>query len=161
MAQIVGLGTGIDNTQKQHKIKVIEQALARHLTHSSTSQDPMTVLASLGGFEIAALTGAYLEAGKQGLPVVVDGVIASAAAWIAVLLAPSLKDWLFFGHASVEPAQQEVFKALNVIPILQLNMRLGEGSGAAMAVPILQLACQLHANMATFDEALVSESLMK
>lgn len=161
VGKIVGLGTGIDDTQKQHKIKVIEQALARHLTSESNPQDPLTILASLGGFEIAALTGAYLEAGQQGLPVVVDGVIASAAAWVAVLLAPALKDWLFFGHASLEPAQQAVFKALSVTPLLQLNMRLGEGSGAAMAVPIIQLACQLHANMATFDEALVSESIAK
>jgi len=160
VADMVGLGTGIEQSQKPHKISIIEQALARHqqmcLEQDMAPNDPLNVLASLGGFEIAALTGAYLEAGQQGLPVVVDGVIASAAAWVAVALAPELQDWMFWGHASVEPAQQLVFKALKVAPILNLNMRLGEGSGAAMAIPIIQMACQLQFNMATFEQAAVS-----
>ena len=152
-SQAIGAGTGLTAEQLPHKQQVIEQALAKHQQAMHT---PMQALQHLGGFEIAALTGAYLTAAQHGLPILIDGVISSAAALIAVQTCPDSLAWMQFAHQSVEPAQQAVFKALGVEPLLDLGMRLGEGSGAAMALPIVKLACQLHNQMATFEEASVS-----
>ncbi len=151
-ARITGYGTGIDDAVRAHKVAVIERALAR----LEKGADALTVMREVGGFELAALMGAYLACGERGLPAVVDGVIASAAALAACELAPDLKHWLLWGHRSQEPAQQAVFERLGVQPLLDLDMRLGEGSGAAVAVPLIRLACRLHDEMATFDEAGVS-----
>ena len=155
VAEIVGIGTGIHSEQKVHKIKVIERALQKHQINMDS---PMQILACVGGLEIAALVGAYLACAEKGLSIVVDGVIACAAALVVCEMAPQAKDWMLFGHQSIEPAQQAVFRHLNVRPILDLSMRLGEGSGAAMAIPVIKMACLLHEQMATFDEAGVSES---
>lgn len=155
VTDIVGIGTGIHSEQKVHKVKVIESALQKHQINMDS---PMQVLACVGGLEIAALVGAYLACAEKGLSIVVDGVIACAAALVVCEIAPQAKDWMIFGHQSVEPAQQAVFSHLNVRPILDLSMRLGEGSGAAMAIPVIKMACLLHEQMATFDEAGVSES---
>lgn len=149
-----GPGTGLDSNGVAHKARVIEQALARHrLSHDN----PLSVLRHVGGFEIAGLCGAYIAAAQQGLPVLVDGFISSVAALAAVHINPAVRNWLLFGHTSAEPGHQRVLAALDAQPFLQLGMRLGEGSGAAVAVPILQLACALHNGMATFAEAGVSE----
>ena len=153
-AEIVGAGTGVDEAGRARKAAVIERALAR----LDKEADAMTAMQEVGGLELAALMGAYLACGQVGLPVVVDGVIAAAAALAACCVAPELKGWLLWGHRSEEPAQQAVFAALSVRPLLDLEMRLGEGSGAAMAVPVIQLACRLHGEMATFDEAGVSDA---
>ncbi|BFM17655.1 nicotinate-nucleotide--dimethylbenzimidazole phosphoribosyltransferase [Maricurvus nonylphenolicus] len=158
---VVGPGTGINQTTQQHKQQVISQALQLHkLNQGANPSDPtylLTMLRSIGGFEIAALTGAYLRAAQQGIAILVDGFIASVAALIALRLQPDLKPWLILGHRSAEPGHSKVVEALGLIPILDLNMRLGEGSGAACAVPLLKLACELHNNMATFDSANVSK----
>jgi nicotinate-nucleotide--dimethylbenzimidazole phosphoribosyltransferase len=149
-----GPGTGLDSKGVAHKARIIEQALAlHHLRHDN----PLSVLRHVGGFEIAGLCGAYIAAAQQGLPVLVDGFISSIAALAAVRINPDVRNWLMFGHMSAEPGHQRVLGALDAQPVLQLGMRLGEGSGAAMAVPILQLACALHNGMATFAEAGVSE----
>ena len=153
--EIVGIGTGIDQTQKQHKAQVIKAALEKH---RAEMKDPLDVLACVGGLEIAALAGAYLACAEKGLTMVVDGVIACAAALVVCEVAPEVKEWMIFGHQSVEPAQQAVFKRLQVRPLLDLSLRLGEGSGAAMAIPVIKMACVLHEQMATFTEAGVSES---
>lgn len=149
-----GPGTGLDSNGVAHKARVIEQAIAlHHLSHDN----PLAALRHVGGFEIAGLCGAYIAAAQQDLPVLVDGFISSVAALAAVRINPAVRNWLLFGHTSAEPGHQRVLAALDAQPVLQLGMRLGEGSGAAVAVPILQLACALHNGMATFAEAGVSE----
>lgn len=153
--QIIGAGTGINDQQKIHKVAVIEQALQ---THQTSMTSPMEVLRCVGGLEIAALVGAYLACAEKGLTMVIDGVIACSAALVVCEIAPKAKEWMLFGHQSVEPAQQAVFDRLSVSPLLDLSMRLGEGSGAAMAIPVIKMACLLHEQMATFAEAGVSEA---
>jgi len=114
-------------------------------------------LRRLGGFEIAALAGAYLRCAQLGIAVLVDGFICSAAALCAVRLNPACRPWLIFAHRSAEPGHVAVLEALGAVPLLDLGLRLGEGSGAALAVPLLQQACALHNEMATFAEAAVSD----
>ncbi len=113
-------------------------------------------LRRLGGFEIAALAGAYIACAQQGLPVLVDGFITTAAALAACRMNAGARDWLLFAHASAEPGHARLLAALDAQPLLRLEMRLGEGSGAATALPLLRLACELHGGMATFAEAGVS-----
>ncbi len=153
VADLVGPGTGLDADGIAHKCRVIEQALARH----GDDADPLALLASLGGFEVAALTGAYLTCAQQGIPALVDGFICTVAALLACRLNPELSHWLMFAHDSAEPGYRLLRQALPSAPLLDLGLRLGEGSGAAMAVPLLRMACSLHAQMATFAEASVSE----
>ena len=151
--ELVGTGTGIDRAGLAHKTEVITLGLAQH---SKCGDDPLAVLRSLGGFEIAALTGAYLRCGQLGVPVLVDGFISSVAGLVAQRIQPGLKPWLLFSHRSAEPGHRAVLEALEAEPLLDLGMRLGEGSGAAVALPLLQQACALHNQMATFAEAEVS-----
>lgn len=155
VAEIVGRGTGVNDQQFAKKQAVLLAALNLHQANMHSAK---TVLQCVGGLEIAALTGAYIECARQGLPMVIDGVISCAAALVAYEMHPEVKPWMLFGHQSVEPAQQAVFEHIDVQPVLDLGMRLGEGSGAAMSIPIIRLACALHANMATFDEAQVSDA---
>jgi len=162
---LTGPGTGLDEKGVEHKRKVIRQALARHGSkrgplhgprHDSL-HDPLQVLASLGGFEIAGLVGAILGCASRRIPVLVDGFIVSVAALVAVRQQPTLRDWLIFAHQSTEPGHQTVLAAMDAAPLLQLDMRLGEGSGAAVALPLLHSACALHNGMASFADAGVSE----
>ncbi len=152
---IVGLGTGIDATQKTLKAKVICNALQKHERAFTT---PLEVLRCVGGLEIAALVGAYLACAEKGITMVIDGMITCAAALVVCEIAPSAKNWMIFSHQSVEPAQQCVFECLAVKPLLDLSLRLGEGSGAALSISMIKMACLLHEQMATFAEAGVSES---
>jgi nicotinate-nucleotide--dimethylbenzimidazole phosphoribosyltransferase len=154
VAGLVGPGTGLDGAGVAHKAAVIEAALVLHRPALAT---PLEALQYLGGFEILALVGAYVAAAQQGVPVLVDGFICSVAALAAVRLNPASRDWLLFAHTGAEPGHQRVLHALAAEPLLQLGLRLGEGSGAALAVPLLQLACRLHNDMATFAEAAVAE----
>jgi nicotinate-nucleotide--dimethylbenzimidazole phosphoribosyltransferase len=151
---LVGPGTGLDPAGVTHKVAVIDCALALHGEHAS---DPLQLLVRLGGFEIAALVGAYLGCAQQGLTVLVDGFICGVAALIATRLNPACRSWLLFAHRSAEPGHTHVLQALRAKPLLDLGLRLGEGSGAALAVPLLQLACRLHEEMATFEEAAVAK----
>ncbi|MBR9829599.1 MAG: nicotinate-nucleotide--dimethylbenzimidazole phosphoribosyltransferase [Oceanospirillales bacterium] len=153
VADLVGPGTGLDAKGVAHKCRIIEQALARH----GDDRAPLALLASLGGFEIAALTGAYLACAQQGTPVLVDGFICTVAALLACRINAGVADWLIFAHHSAEPGYQRLRAMLPSRPLLDLGLRLGEGSGAATAVPLLRMACTLHAGMATFAEAAVSE----
>ena len=154
-AVLVGPGTGLDEAGRAHKETVVAEALAFHRPHIAT---PLDALRRLGGFEIAAMTGAYLRCAQLGLPAVVDGYIASTAALLAARLNPAAAAWWFFAHASAEPGHVRVLAALEARPLLDLGMRLGEGSGAAVAVPLLRLACCLHREMATFAQAGVSQA---
>jgi nicotinate-nucleotide--dimethylbenzimidazole phosphoribosyltransferase len=151
--RLVGPGTGLDARGVAHKVDVVERALALHRPFLA---DPYESLRRLGGFEIAALAGAYVRCAQSGLPALVDGFIASTAALVASRLAPGIEEWMCFAHRSREPGHARVLEALGAQPLLDLGMRLGEGSGAAVAVPLLRLACELHAGMATFEQAGVS-----
>jgi nicotinate-nucleotide--dimethylbenzimidazole phosphoribosyltransferase len=151
---LTGPGTGLDAQGVSHKAQVIQRALA---LHQLQEHDPLSQLLCLGGFEIAALTGAYLAAAQQGLPVLVDGFICTVAALVAVRLNPGCRPWLLFGHQGAEPGHRLTLAALQAQPLLELGLRLGEGSGAALAVPLLRLACSVHAQMATFAQAAVAD----
>lgn len=153
-ADLVGPGTGLDAAGVNHKAQVIEAALR---VHGPSCAGPLEALACFGGFEIAALVGSYLGAAQAGVAALVDGFICSVAALIAVRLNPECAPWLFFAHQGAEPGHRAVLQALQAQPLLALGLRLGEGSGAALAVPLMRLACELHGNMATFAEAAVAD----
>jgi nicotinate-nucleotide--dimethylbenzimidazole phosphoribosyltransferase len=151
--EVTGRGTGIDDDALRHKTAVVERAVAR----IPTDADPLETLAELGGLEIAALCGYVIGAAAAGVPVVVDGVISAAACLIAAELVPDLKGYLIAGHRSSEPGSRLALERLGLSPLLDLDMRLGEGSGAALAVPIVQAAAKIMREMATFDAAGVTD----
>ncbi len=151
-AALTGAGSGLDAAGIAHKIQVIERALALHAgAHSAREQ-----LRWPRRFEIAALCGAYIAAAQAGLPVLVDGFIATAAAVAAKRINGGVRDWLLFAHRSHERGHARLLAALAGEPLLDLGLRLGEASGAATALPLLRLACALHNEMATFAQAGVS-----
>jgi nicotinate-nucleotide--dimethylbenzimidazole phosphoribosyltransferase len=152
--ELVGPGTGLAPEGVNHKARVVEAACR---LHAEQATDPMAALACVGGFEIAALVGSYLGAAQAGVPVLVDGFICSVAALVAVRLNPGCQPWLFFAHQGAEPGHARVLQALDAHPLLALGLRLGEGSGAALAVPLMRLACELHSAMATFAQAAVAD----
>ncbi|UVK97260.1 nicotinate-nucleotide--dimethylbenzimidazole phosphoribosyltransferase [Pseudomonas sp. B21-048] len=154
VVHLAGPGTGLNAAGVSHKAEVIERALA---LHGAQRSDALQTLFNLGGFEIAALVGAYLACAQEGVAVLVDGFICSVAALVAVRLNPACREWLLFGHRGAEPGHRHVLETLNAEPLLDLGLRLGEGSGAALAVPLLRLACDLHGQMATFAEAAVAD----
>jgi nicotinate-nucleotide--dimethylbenzimidazole phosphoribosyltransferase len=151
--ELTGAGTGLDAAGIRHKAEIVTQAVAYHRAFAI---DPLESLRRLGGFEIVALAGATISAAQHGVAVLVDGFIGTVAALAAVRINPSCRDWLLFSHRSAEAGHARVLDALDARPLLDLGLRLGEGSGAAVAVPLLRLACALHAGMATFAEAQVS-----
>lgn len=151
-ASLAGAGTGLDASGIAHKVAVIERALTRH----ARAHSPLEQLRCLGGFEIAALAGAYVAAAQAGLPVLVDGFIGSAAALAATRVQPACREWMFFAHRSHERGHARLLDELHAVPLLDIGLRLGEASGAAIAVPLLRLACALHNGMATFAQAGVS-----
>lgn len=153
---LAGPGTGLDHAGIAHKRDIITAAIGHH---QSQFTDTYEILRHLGGFEIAALTGSYIACAQAGLPVLVDGFISSVAALVAYRLEPQIAPWLLYSHASAEPGHKQVLQALKAQPLLDLGMRLGEASGAGVTVPLLRLACELHAKMATFAEAEVSSKV--
>tara|TARA_R110002050_G_scaffold1244_2_gene8542 strand:- start:68907 stop:69965 length:1059 start_codon:yes stop_codon:yes gene_type:complete len=152
--EITGAGTGLNQTEIQHKADVIQQALNHHQIELIS---PLAILQYLGGFEIAALAGAYITCAKVGIPVLVDGFIASVAALMAERLCPGTKDWYLYSHQSSELGHKIILEHLAAKPLLNIGMRLGEASGAAATIPLIKLSCALHNSMATFAEAAVSE----
>lgn len=154
-SEIAGAGTGLNSTGIANKVQVIERGLALHGLDKAGS-DPLRVLATVGGLEIAALAGAIIAAAQSWRPVLIDGFIVTVAALAATRLNPSCVPWLIYSHRSAERGHGAVLDALSARPILDLNLRLGEGSGAATALAVLRLACALHNGMATFEEAAVS-----
>lgn len=149
-AALVGPGTGVDPAGLERKREVIARALA---LHGPELGGPLSMLRRLGGGEIAVLTGLALGAGEHGLAYVCDGLIATAAAGVAAALEPDLRPRLLAGHRSPEPAHSVLLDHLDLEPVLDLGMRLGEGSGATAALAVLRLACATHDRMATFAEA--------
>ncbi|MGS2716996.1 nicotinate-nucleotide--dimethylbenzimidazole phosphoribosyltransferase [Eionea flava] len=155
VTDIVGRGAGVDDSGLERKQAAITAALA---LHANVLSDPYQVLQCMGGFEIAALVGSYLYCAQQGIPVVVDGFICTSAALVAIRLNPDVKQWMIFSHCSQEAAHRLVLQILDVKPLVDIGLRLGEGSGAALIVPLLKSALLLHNSMATFQRAGVSNS---
>ncbi|GCE17081.1 nicotinate-nucleotide--dimethylbenzimidazole phosphoribosyltransferase [Dictyobacter kobayashii] len=151
---VTGRGTGIDDQQLTHKVRIIEQAIAHNVPDV---EQPLDVLAKLGGLEIAGLVGVILAAAAHRIPVIIDGFISSAAALVAVALAPAARDYLFAGHLSVERGHRLILEKLGLEPLLTLHLRLGEGTGAVLAMHIIEGALRTHSEMSTFAEAGVSD----
>ncbi|WP_303800494.1 nicotinate-nucleotide--dimethylbenzimidazole phosphoribosyltransferase [Alicyclobacillus macrosporangiidus] len=150
---VLGRGTGISDAALERKSSVVKRALA---LHQPQIQDPWDVLARLGGFEIGALAGACLTAARRGVPVLLDGFITSTAALWASKVEPAVVDVLLASHVSAEPGHRLTLRALGLTPILDIGMRLGEGSGALMAYPVIRLSCRVMAETATFADARVT-----
>ena len=153
--QATGRGTGLDDTQLTHKHAVLARVLLRH--PATQPRDVMDELAALGGFEIAMMAGAMLQAASERRVVLVDGFIAGAAALVASTLAPAVRDYLVFCHRSAETGHHLLLAHLNAKPLLELELRLGEGTGALLAWPLLQSAANFLNEMASFESAGVSQ----
>jgi nicotinate-nucleotide--dimethylbenzimidazole phosphoribosyltransferase len=153
-AEAAGRGTGIDEPALHTKTTVIDRAL--HL-HNPDPHDGIDIIHKVGGYEIAAMAGAAIGGAANGVIVVLDGLISTAAGCIASLLAPAYLDYCMVGHASAEPAHKAACLFLGKTPILDVQMRLGEGTGAVLAMDIIDAACCLQRDMASFDDAGVSQ----
>lgn len=153
--QTTGRGTGIDDRMWRHKVSVIEDAIRINQPDSS---DPIDVLAKVGGFEIAGIAGLVLGASRYALPIVIDGVISIAAAVIACQINPNVGDYIFFAHQSTEPGCRIGFDLIGQKPLLNLDMRLGEGTGAVLAMNLIEAAVKIYSEMATFKQTGISEN---
>ena len=153
-AEATGRGTGVDDKGLAHKARVIEKALD---FHKPDPADGFDILQRLGGFEIAGIAGAALAAASRGTAVVLDGVISTAAGLIAYLLNPDIRGYLIAGHRSVEVSQAAALAHMRLAPVIDFGMRLGEGTGAAMTIDVVDAACRIMREMASFDEAEVSQ----
>ncbi len=150
----VGRGTGVDDDGLEAKRRVVAEGLALHF---SVLGDPLQVLRRLGGREVAAMTGAIARARSESIPVILDGFICTAAAAVLERLRPGALDHCLAGHLSAESAHGRLLREIGKKPLLALGMRLGEGSGGALAIPVVRTALACHSDMATFAEAMVSE----
>lgn len=156
--ELVGAGTGLDAVRMVQKKNLIARALSLHGEAVNTAESPACeALQRVGGLEIAAISAAMIAAAQRRIPVLVDGFIVSAAALVAVRINPSLRPWLLFSHQSAERGHIRLLETLQAQPLLSLDLRLGEGSGAALALPLVRMACALHNSMATFAEAAVAD----
>jgi nicotinate-nucleotide--dimethylbenzimidazole phosphoribosyltransferase len=153
-AEVTGRGTGLDDQQLQQKIIIINEAITLNKPDFSK---PLEVLAKVGGFEIGGLAGVILGAASLRVPVIIDGFISGAAALIAAGLCPQCKDYMIAGHCSVEPGHKIILQHLGLKPLLDLEMRLGEGTGAALAMSFAEISVRILTEMATFTEAGVAE----
>lgn len=153
--EVTGRGTGLQDEAFKHKKNVIDKAIT---FHAPDSNDPLDVLSALGGFEIGGMAGMILGAAHFKRPVIIDGLISSTAALLAYKLDPKSLDYMIFAHSSVECAHQKICDYLKVKPLLNLNMRLGEGSGTPLAMNLVEASCKIISEMATFDSAQVSKS---
>jgi nicotinate-nucleotide--dimethylbenzimidazole phosphoribosyltransferase len=154
-AAVCGRGTGLEDAGLRQKIEVVRRALE---ASEPDADDPLGCLAALGGFEIAVLTGVALGGAAARLVVVLDGFIVGASALVASRLAPALSDYLVASHISPEPGHRLVLDALGLGPLLDLDLRLGEGTGAVLALPLLRASLAVLSDMATFDQAGVSDA---
>jgi nicotinate-nucleotide--dimethylbenzimidazole phosphoribosyltransferase len=156
LAECVGRGTGLDDAGLVRKQGLLEQALQRYRAHggsASGNNSPLAVLAEFGGFEIAMMAGAMLAAAEAGMVILVDGFIVTSAALTAAKLFPALVDYCVFCHRSAEPGHQAQLRAMQAEPLLDLGLRLGEGTGAALAYPLVQAALSFLNEMASFESA--------
>ncbi|MDA3918236.1 MAG: nicotinate-nucleotide--dimethylbenzimidazole phosphoribosyltransferase [Deltaproteobacteria bacterium] len=157
-SQAVGRGTGVDDKGLEHKLKVIEKALE---FHTIDNENGFEILQKVGGFEIAGITGAVLAAASKKIAIVLDGVISTAAGLLAYIINPAIQGYLVSGHQSVEKAHKAALSHMNLTPLIDFNMRLGEGTGAALAIDMAETACKIMTQMASFDEAKVEKSFIK
>ncbi|TRZ50114.1 nicotinate-nucleotide--dimethylbenzimidazole phosphoribosyltransferase [bacterium] len=153
---ITGRGTGINEEALKNKIKIIKQALK---INNPNASDPIDVLTKVGGFEIGGLAGIILAAASQRIPIVIDGFISGAAALIAYHMQPKVKDYMIASHVSAEKGHRFILEHIGLKPILDLNLRLGEGTGAALGINIIEAAVKILTQMATFKDAAVSEKI--
>ena len=154
--EVTGRGTGITDETLLHKVRVVEDAIT---LNRPDAKDPVDVLAKIGGAEIGGIAGLILGAASRRIPVVVDGFISTAGALIAYTMEPNVKDYMFAAHNSVEKGHRVMLEAIGLKPILDLGMRLGEGTGAALAMLLIEAGLRIYTEMATFDEAGVSKEL--
>jgi nicotinate-nucleotide--dimethylbenzimidazole phosphoribosyltransferase len=154
VAEVTGRGTGIDDAMLEHKVSVIETAIS---INEASAKDPLAALAAVGGFEHAGVVGYLLAAAALRTPVILDGVIAGSAALVARAVAPQAADYWVAGHRSVEPGASAALAHLDLVPLVDLGMRLGEGSGAALAVPLVQASARILREVTTFDSAGVTD----
>jgi nicotinate-nucleotide--dimethylbenzimidazole phosphoribosyltransferase len=152
-AALVGRGTGIDDEGLARKARIIEESIAER---APDARDAIDMLSKIGGFEIGGIAGLSLGAAECRIPVVIDGVISTAGAVLAWMIEPRLADFMFAAHRSVEPAHGAMLSLLGLAPILDLEMRLGEGTGCACAMPLIEAGVKVIREMATFAEAGVS-----
>lgn len=155
-ADVTGKGTGISDEALGHKVRVIEDAIA---LNEPDRTDPIDVLAKVGGAEIGGIAGLILGAASQKIPVVIDGLISTAGAIIAHGIEPACRDYMFAAHNSVEKGHRVMLNAMGLEPVLDLGLRLGEGTGAALAMSLIEAGLKIYREMATFDEAGVSKEL--
>ncbi|MDX2004125.1 MAG: nicotinate-nucleotide--dimethylbenzimidazole phosphoribosyltransferase [Meiothermus sp.] len=155
---VTGRGTGVDGARYVKKLEVVRTALSRFEAGRHASPAPLTYLAELGGLEIGAIAGVFLAGAEAGLPVVTDGFPVTAGALLACRIHPEVRGYLFAGHRSVEPGHARQLEALELRPVLELDLRLGEGTGAVLALPVLRAAAEVMAGMATFKGAGVADS---
>jgi len=152
---ITGRGTGINDDQLQHKISVIKKSLNVNKNNFST---PLETLAAIGGLEIAGIAGLIIGAAANRIPAVIDGFISSAAALVACRMNPIIKDYLFYSHLSAEKGHKTFYELFNAEPTIDLGMRLGEGTGAALTISLIEAAVKIYNEMATFESAGVSNN---
>jgi len=152
-SELAGKGTGLDDEGRHRKIQVLKDSID---LNRPDAKDPMDILAKVGGFEIGGIAGLVLGAAESHLPVVIDGLISTAGAMLAWMMAPSLADYLFAAHRSVEKAQSAMLVRMGLHPVLDLKMRLGEGTGCALAMPIIEAGAKVVREMATFADAGIS-----
>jgi nicotinate-nucleotide--dimethylbenzimidazole phosphoribosyltransferase len=157
-AVVTGRGTGLEKRAHEHKISVVDAVIQKHFGKEPRISDaqPLEVLQRAGGLEIAAMVGLFLGAARYQIPVITDGFISTAAAALAFAVEPRVKEYLFAGHCSKEPGHRFLLDYVGLDPILTLEMRLGEGTGAVLAMPIIESAVRLYTDMATFASAGVS-----
>ena len=155
-ASVTGMGTGLDSAGKIHKQTIIDESIQMHFGGRVPDTSPMNILRAVGGLEIAAMTGFILAAAAHRQAVVCDGFISTAAAALAFAMAPHVRGYLLAGHCSEEPGHRHLLRFIGLSPILGLDMRLGEGTGAVLAMPIIESALRLFTEMATFSSAAVS-----
>lgn len=146
--ECVGLGTGINEEQRKLKIELVAKGVDR-----CRGEPAKQILAEVGGYEIVQMVGGFLEAAKRNTPVLVDGFIVSAAAYVAIQINPACREWMIFAHKSEEQGHQILLSELKAEPLLDLGLRLGEGTGAALAMPIIRASAEFYNNMASFESA--------
>lgn len=156
VSEVTGRGTGIGDETLKHKIRVIEDSIS---LNKPDPEDPVDVLAKSGGAEIGGIAGLILGAAAQRVPVVIDGFISTAGALIAFCLEPNTKDYMFAAHNSVEIGHKAMLDKIGLKPVLDLNLRLGEGTGAALAMLMIEAGLKIYREMATFDDAGVTEKV--
>ena len=154
VAEVTGRGTGIDDKTLSKRISVIQQALVKH---SPDPEDPIDILAKVVGFEIGVIMGLLLGTAAKNISLVIDELISSASASLAIKLNFAVKDYIFPSHRSVEPGQKLFFDLIDTPPLLDLKMRLGEGTGAVLAFSLIEASVKIYSEMATFQSASISD----